>query len=63
MNRFALWNHETLAKFTRELWEEHLDLREKVVNCTCGVVAAASSIPPEPGQLVPIVQDKDPSAW
>ena len=62
MNRFALWNHETLAKFTRDLWLENLDLRSKVKNCTCGAVAVASSTPPETGQLAPIVQDKDPSA-
>lgn len=63
MNRFLLWNHETLAKFANDLFTEHMTLKKQAAKCTCGAVTVDSSTPPETGEPAPIVQDKDPSAW
>lgn len=59
-NRFLLWKHETLAKFARELMDEHLSLKEKAAKCTCGAVHAASSMQHETGGRAPIVQGEPP---
>jgi hypothetical protein len=63
VNRFLTWNHETLAKFANDLFNEHLSLKQQVVKCTCGVVPVVLSTPPENGDPVLTVQDKDPVAW
>ena len=41
MNRFLLWNHETLAKFANDLFTEHMTLKKQAAKC---VKASADKI-------------------